>query len=363
LASTPAQPAASGEDDVFAAPRKPAVARAPRSQTIQLASSLVADLPADSGDWRWARASGVTFVVHRDASGQASSVLYAEDMSVGGLEQLSTPSISLRRFLATVDPTLVGEGWSLEKVFGAVALQLVTGDPLDPEAWDDVAALATGSLSSGLGFRGVTDGFSGWRWMGDNGHGVMTRMSRIAGRWGGGSEAARQRLDDLKAWMPQDAALASAVGPLVEQLDKALGTAGPREVPESPATAWVAVFEAGSPTGGLATPSGLGAYVAIVCRTGSVCEDEAAWAALIRSVRGPSRGDNVSTAEPSVSKLAGEVGLKLIDSALVEQGKKAIVDWVAALKEQAGQPPTGAATEAAGAGAVAPGEAEFGVAE
>lgn len=135
---------------------------------VPLAGVLAAALPGEG--WRTYAGSGVTVLSHVSSDGTPDVLIWAEAFS--SLADRS-PSQEMRRFLVTVDPALVrrNESWPT-----------VSPEPgLDREA---VAAAMTRTGGRGIGFASSAEGFSGWRWVGSNTHGVFIRLATSRGTWG-----------------------------------------------------------------------------------------------------------------------------------------------------------------------------------
>lgn len=137
-------------------------------RTVPLPGALAAALPGEG--WRAYAGSGLTVLSHVGSDGSPDALIWAEAFSSLADQN---PSQEMRRFLVTVDPALVrrNESWPT-----------LSPEPgLDPEA---VAAAMTRTGGRGIGFASSAEGFSGWRWVGNNAQGIYLRLASSKGVWG-----------------------------------------------------------------------------------------------------------------------------------------------------------------------------------
>lgn len=293
-------------DDAGAA--QPSAAETVTHQGVRLPQGLMADLPQRLGAWSWSGDDGLVLAVY-EQNGRAEALVYAQP------QPADRPAAAMNRFLYAVDPGLASEWLLAGSAVGPLAAQAAAGLPLSPrEAARAVTALATPTLGRGLGYDSRHGSFSGWRWVGENEHGVYLRLARSEGVWGPQAEPS----EEVRV-------LAGRVAAEVPQLQNLLGERPPAASPET--SAWLLL--------GSATHRGRTLHLALLCRTDPVCPVSDDLAGVLSSLR---------TAEPSLRtapgprapwELAARVGLQLhaVDPALAQAA-------VAALRPAA--PPAGA---------------------
>jgi len=150
-------------------------------RVVPLGGDLVADVPFDGAGWKWSSEGGATVIVHGQAETRPDALVYAEAFA----ETIALrPTSELQRFRTTVDPS--GDGTS--PWLGALFRTMRESSGLGSSGnWADRArgaqAIASRTLGRGLGFVARDEGFTGFRWVGRNGHQVSIRLARWEGSW------------------------------------------------------------------------------------------------------------------------------------------------------------------------------------
>ncbi|MBW8875706.1 MAG: hypothetical protein JF614_12145 [Acidobacteria bacterium] len=154
---------------------------APESQSVPLGSSMTAQIPPREKDWTWSLADGATLIAHAPNGGRPGALVYVEPFSA---DIHNHPSTEHLRFQMTVDPELAENYLRLTAADVVLAGRAAAMPPLSrSEAARWAQLLKTRTQGRGLGFRPTRSSFTGWRWVGRNGHEVTVRCSRYLGVW------------------------------------------------------------------------------------------------------------------------------------------------------------------------------------
>ncbi|HEX2253789.1 MAG TPA: hypothetical protein VHQ65_11030 [Thermoanaerobaculia bacterium] len=268
-------------------PPQDAVAR----QTIPLGNGLVADLPRRFGDWQWSREGDLVLALHgRDGRGDALIWVQAQPAVPE-----SGPALATNRFLYAVEPELASEWLLLTSELGPLAAQLATGLPVSPwQAAAALEALATPTAGRGLGYRSEPGSFTGWRWLGENPHGIYLRLGRTRGVWGAQREVPREVR-----------ALAESLSTRVPGLQELLGAGADPASGTMETPAWLLL--------GSASHGGRVLDLAILCRQAPDCAVEDDLAAFLTTLRPAGAGGAPALPGGSPADLARTAGLQFLE--------------------------------------------------
>lgn len=262
-------------------------------RSLSVAGRLQADLPLRSDRWSWAEDEGLLLMVHGTGGDDLDALIYAEAFSSLAHRRSAAET---RRFLLTVAPDLPSAG--LRTVPELDARIARAGDEIGlprQRTFRAVERILTSTLGRGLGFVPEAEGFSGWKWLGRNPHGVFLRMGRIGGRW--------QAQPDLDLEVREVLEVLAQEAPELEDLLWNDSVSGRTD-------AGAAHLFLGSAT--LGDGWGEGVHLAILCRRVS-CPVEGDVVHFLDSLRPPESGPISRSTRPtdSLSTLAGSVGLQL----------------------------------------------------
>ena len=135
--------------------------------------------------WRWSAAGDSMLAIHQESGHPPDALIYAHSLST---DMGRFPGRGTRRFHDSLHPL---DGRSFPDL--TVLLSLFGRDSPGSgcrasltaiELARATALLESRTLGLGLGFRASGDGFTGYRWVGENEHGVAIRLGRYSGLWG-----------------------------------------------------------------------------------------------------------------------------------------------------------------------------------
>ncbi|MFB6264517.1 MAG: hypothetical protein ABEL76_12975 [Bradymonadaceae bacterium] len=282
-------------------------------QVVPIAGAFAGEIPVQFEDWSWSRTDSATVVTYSKKGDSPDAIIYAESFSELGR---TFPSLDIARFLYTVDPSY-GQSATIPQLTGGGLGNAASEFELSPNKV--VSTILRGSSSTlglGLNYQSRRGTFSGWRWVGRNGHGVDLRFARTRGRFGtstsGDRSRAMARFRQMSRKMPEMKHASESLGRIgaSEQAEGPTGVGGDANRADAargtPSAGWMLI---GQVTERRRTP----VHLAVGCR--SPCPVAGELAHFLGSLRPQAevRGRLATPSEPDFRAFADKRGLPLVD--------------------------------------------------
>ena len=154
-------------------------------KNIALVGMVKSSLPhtAMGGGWSEATTSSEFLLIHETESQKGT---YPNVIIYGYYDPTSATdaTLSSRRFLSTVDPAFEQTGlWQLSPFISSVVSALSIDSPISPDSLESLLSVFQPTLGIGLGYQSFSETFTGWKWIGQNQHGVLLSLGKTKGKF------------------------------------------------------------------------------------------------------------------------------------------------------------------------------------
>ena len=175
-------------------------------KNVSLAGMVKSALPNDmmGGGWSEATTDHEFLLVHEQETktGVVPSVIIYGYYDPSASQN---PPLASRRFFSTVDPGFEQTGlWQLSSFISSVVSTLSVEQPLSPADFQAVVSVFQPTLGIGFGYESFPESFTGWKWVGQNKHGVLLSLGKTQGKFVQVKDSLQDSIRKLQLQSPEE---------------------------------------------------------------------------------------------------------------------------------------------------------------